>query len=1145
MTAVRAFLKSCVAAFLAGALSLCFSAKAASAQTYTLVQGLDKFDGTSAAWHLLEKNGFVVTDPPFKQMFEPYLDDSMPFFITTDSAWHAYHVLLAEGMRQLDLAQSPLLADFSRRLWADASESSKSQGRDFSDLARFAAIGLALQDMAFRASLPDGQKRLAEALLAGQGEVQTEIGFPLWAPAFLTGGRENSKERSGYLAARQWYATVVFRLSDARETRLALCLSWLINKEPDLLQVWKQLSEPYDALLGPAEKGSAPFYWDEAVKMLGSNFTLAALLKTAATLQSRLAKSLPPADVNDQRLAASEGARFGEVIKGFRLLPPRWSSSAVYFQKTAKIPGRVSPSGLDFFVAQPSLRSQAAEQALGAMEGGAVVKAVWKAEAGPLPDSLRGRALGLLAGLQTPLPVRVGPALRSEAWADAQLWAQLGAWTEQEHAEASRGTERVDEKDNEKSAAGAVAPYPDFFAGLGKLALEAAVVLEKAGIDEPFDARTTARKLLECIVWQERLGAKSQEESERMAGPMAQFNQYALHYMEPHQGESDNNPGVSLKFVNDLEALARRCSTQTAPAEADRQVLLNFFQERQTVPKMLRDFAPTCDKLAALARKHLEGIELTDDDANWMGDYGTILQRLQFHGGASPEAAEDDFPIVNRLQDDPGRKTRFYTALGRPQALYIILPAGGRLRLYRGAVLTYREFVRTNSEPLDDASWRALARTGEAPPPPAFTQSFQYERDAAELLKSITEFNPETQGYKEITEALEELQARVADRDLPALIAALGKTQGKPGEPVLDGIAQAIARLHWEPDQRELLALLEKDDGAEAQIIASILLQRPEGLDAVFLSTNFAHAPARARRVYCALLSRLPQTEQTRDALLRALTDPEPAVRWEAATVLGVGAGNAPPKTGPLLQRLSDENDYVAAVAASALGRINATNSAPALLANLEERLQKPEPSLEELRKQNEAVRDFPLNAALEQTRALPNGQMPFDGLRMRRFGGAMALHGDESPAVAALIEVLGDLHYQPAEDRIFGLLDGPHATSAAKALKQLAPERLFRRLLAEACDKKADAPSRDRALVLLGTPPASGSAAELVPLLDDTTIVPGRRPMPGREWRICDRAAETISTLLGRSVRIIPMQTTDQRDVQIEQIRQSLKAAY
>src|SRR5580700_6158463 len=251
-------LKSCLMSFLMGALSLGVSAGAASAQTYTLVQGLDRFEGSTAAWHLLEKNGFVVTDPSFKQMFEPYLDDSMPFFITTDSAWHAYHVLLEEGMRQLDLAQSLRLADFSRRLCAGASEQAKSQGRDFSDLARFAAIGLALQDKAFRASLPEEQKRLAEALLSGQGEVRVDIGFPLWAPMFHGGGHETSKELAGYLAVRRWYETVDFRLSDARETRLALCLAWLINTEPDLLQAWKQLSEPYDALLGPGEKGAAP-----------------------------------------------------------------------------------------------------------------------------------------------------------------------------------------------------------------------------------------------------------------------------------------------------------------------------------------------------------------------------------------------------------------------------------------------------------------------------------------------------------------------------------------------------------------------------------------------------------------------------------------------------------------------------------------------------------------------------------------------------------------------------------------------------------------------------------------------------------------------------------------------------------------------
>ena len=1135
---------------LGGALWLGLWVAAARAQTYTLVQGLDKFDGSIAAWHLLETNGFVVTDPGFKQIFEPYLEDSLPVFITTDSAWHAYDVLLGEGMRLMDLSQNRRLADFSRLLLTSANDQAQSQGRDFSDLARFAAVGLALQDKTFRASLPEEQKRLAEALLTDQGEVRTEIGFPLWAAAFHPGVHETSPEWGGDLAARQWYSTVVFRLSDARETRLALCLSWLINKEPDLLQAWTQLSEPWDAPPQPAEDGSVALYSEESAKLLGANFTLAALLKNAPALQTRLAQSLPTPRANDQWLAAKDAARFGEVIKGFRLLPPPRLLGAVGFPYTSnmKAPGRTFPSVLDFFVASPPLRSPAAERALQAEAGAAVEEAARKMDGGPLPDTLRGKALRLLATLQKPLPMHLGPALRSAAWADAQLWSQLGAWTEAEHMGGSYRAARRDEGATAKPSAGLVAPYPEFFAGLGKLALDSAAAMEKAGLDESFDPKTAARKLLECILWQEGLGDRSPDESERIAGQMEQFNQFSRRFLAPRQAQIENNPPLAQQSMNDLEALARRCSTQTVPAEVDREVLLSFFQERQTPPKMMREFAPVCDNLAELARKFLDGTVLTEDDIKWMADYGTTLARFQFFSGDAPAPPADEFPIVDRLRADPARQAVLYAGLGRPQSLYVILPTEeGRLRLYRGAVFTYRAFARTNAALLDDDSWRAVARTGDVPPPPAFTRSFYAARDATELIKTFASLTADSQGYKQIAEVLEELQSRVTDRDLPRLIAALSQNQGVLDAPVADGIASAIARLHWEPQQRELLALLEEHDGAQAPEVAPILLRRPEGLDAQFLSTNFDHASARARRVYCALLSRLPQTDQTRLVLLHALSDPAPAVRWEAAKLAGAASGSAAQSTTPLLERLSDENEYVAAAAASALGQSNETNAAPALLAHLEQRLQKPEASAEELRQQMEAVRDFTLNP-VEPGRGAPNGPPRPNFGRMTpraRFAGGLAARLDESPAAPALIEALGNLHYHPAEERIFGLLDGPHAASAAKALKQLAPEKLARRLVAEACDKKADPSARDRALGLLATPPAAGSTTDLIPLLDDNTMVPGLRPLPGREWRICDRAAEAIAEILGRPMRMSPAQTLEQRDQQIEQIRQSVKAAY
>jgi hypothetical protein len=248
------------------------------------------------------------------------------------------------------------------------------------------------------------------------------------------------------------------------------------------------------------------------------------------------------------------------------------------------------------------------------------------------------------------------------------------------------------------------------------------------------------------------------------------------------------------------------------------------------------------------------------------------------------------------------------------------------------------------------------------------------------------------------------------------------------------------------------------------------------------------------------------------------------------------------------LERLNDDNEYVTAAAVSALGQLKATNAAPALLTNLQERLQKPEPSAETLQPQSEAVQSFALNFAINPginpRMGRRNGQVRFGPMRK---GFAPGFREEGSPARDALIEALGDLNYQPAEESIFSLLDGPRAISASKALKELAPEKLAHRLEAEACDKKADPQTRDRALMLLGTPPANSSATGLIPLLDDTTVVPmlGRRGMAGREWRICDQAATTIATLLGRPVRIMPMQPIDQRDQQIEQLRESLKAAY
>ena len=102
---------------------LCVVPARVHAASYDLgkVKGMEAFSGSAAAKELLRKNGFVVADPAFRQIFEAYIESpetdkpsdknplgqSLPSFIKADSAWHTYHVLsggcVDRGARRLGI----------------------------------------------------------------------------------------------------------------------------------------------------------------------------------------------------------------------------------------------------------------------------------------------------------------------------------------------------------------------------------------------------------------------------------------------------------------------------------------------------------------------------------------------------------------------------------------------------------------------------------------------------------------------------------------------------------------------------------------------------------------------------------------------------------------------------------------------------------------------------------------------------------------------------------------------------------------------------------------------------------------------------------------------------------------------------------
>jgi uncharacterized protein DUF3160 len=686
------------------------------------VEGSEHFKGSAASRSLLERNGFVVTDESFKQIFEPYIESPLPCFITADSTWHTYHVLLEEGVREMEMAEAGNLAEYSAKLVAAVAKLPAGDAAR-APLLLHASVGLALIGGAVQDPEPVA---IAKRLGAAAGPpVAAPIGFPLaperFRPVIFYA---KSPDLAAYFRARQWFATCDFRLSSAKETLLALRLSVLIEGDPDLAVLHRKLSEPYDVLVGPAEDGDVRTFAAAARKVLGTESPSAADLESGVTkVAEELSVRLPAPRVNDQLLDLAEYRDFPIKIRGFRLLPPRQEPSAVCFQETVdpKVPGRMVPSGIDFMATSPTLASVAAKRALVLEAGEEAAGRILAVRPPSAPASVHGDALKLLAELQKPLPASAPAPLRSEAWADAQLWTQLGAWAEERHTWALHTKLTVLYMGITERPAGFVSPYPDFYRGLGKLAASAAMALSRAGAVKT-DPAAAGRKLQDfAALWRKLSDKKSKKRpSEEDFRKMEEASGFIESWASSRGIDSTEQ---MPKAIEALEAVAAR-ALAGKPTEDDLEVLRRF-EGRGEVPGLLGHFAVLCDELATIARKELDEKPLDEMDARFMRSYGIQLAAFHFYRGNSYLDPRDDFPIVVPVFASPIQDETLYAGLSRPEAIYVIVPSQGKMVLHRGAVLSYREFRRNASDPLDDEGWTRAVKAKSAPPPPAFTHSFR------------------------------------------------------------------------------------------------------------------------------------------------------------------------------------------------------------------------------------------------------------------------------------------------------------------------------------------------------------------------------------------------------------------------------------
>ncbi|MBC8874310.1 MAG: DUF3160 domain-containing protein [Planctomycetes bacterium] len=1075
-------LATCVAALLITCAAVADADEVSAAQAsppYKLeqVRHIDGFAGSDRAREMLSTQGFVVTDQQYRQIFEAYLsfgsEQPLPKFITVDSAWHTYHVLLEDGVRQVELSQAGILRKFSQRLHKLAVARKDQADSVYRDLATFAAVGIALQDHAAVGQLPDDHQAAVQGVLAAirvGGPPRQGIlffGLPLMPEQFRpVSFYAKTPELSRYFAARQWYATRVFRLESDAETLRALHLALLVESDAELKRLYGRLTGPFEAMVGPADDPGLMQYVQAATKAAGG---LPETENVPAMLAAfrREAHRLTIAQVNDQWLGPDDYDNRAERTRGMRVLGPRSLPSAVLFQKTADpaVSGRMFPSGLDVFATGP-LACDAGRRALkNAVPNAATAEAIFRADCGPLPDSLHGQAMRLLTLLQKPLPTAVPVALRTPAWHDKQLGTALAAWAEERHTWALHGKMTITFGCMTEEFPGYVSPYPGFYHGLGRLARQAADALRQASPEGP-DLVAAGRELLAIMHKREKTPADRQMISMEEIQEGNRLNQISQMYLR-ERGRDDYLASTRdwSEATEAIKAAAKRCAEDKGVTEADRRYMGAFAKALEgEALELLPEFATLCDQLAAIAQKELDGKKLDRQDANLIRDYGITLARFHFYGGNSYVSPRDDFPMVVPVFISPhGNQAKaLLVGVARPEAVYVIISDGKCAALHRGAVLSYREFCRPIEQPLDDDRWADEIRTGKAPPPPPWTASFRQtvtEQDVAALIRAGkicpgVSLMPGREITRAMIDALpraasmdaywlrEQIQYRATNEDVPSLINTLAELPpDEVGE--LAMCLVEMENLDWSHHRDKLTSLLTHKTPQVADSAAYLMGHCPESIDVPALADDYARQPKRTRRLYLYVIGRSeepgPQGEQL---LLKALDDPHAAIRYQAAAAVAVCDTKNPAIVARLTAGIDDKNQFTAAAMVRALTRLGVEEAAPRMLARLKGDWLPVDERTPEKAKQCAELTQGTGYGGLGNTQVLKCCR------RRPRYGRGIGSLAEE------LINGLGELGHKPARDELLSFVRAkPPQTIGFGFVRPELPEANKYELGAEALD--------------------------------------------------------------------------------------------
>jgi hypothetical protein len=198
-------------------------------------------------------------------------------------------------------------------------------------------------------------------------------------------------------------------------------------------------------------------------------------------------------------------------------------------------------------------------------------------------------------------------------------------------------------------------------------------------------------------------------------------------------------PGPPRSYVEPNPHLYARLASlarYTREGLQSRDLLLEGFQEKldlfETLLLFLRD----------ISIKELENIPLSESDYENIFCFGKVMEDLVLVLNDPQKPWEggdiDDMAVVADVHTDSNSDQCLEEGVGYPLEIFVIVNEGGTVRMTRGAVFSYYEFVQPIADRLTDEAWRKMLARDVPPKLQDWVVSFM------DVTASQPSFNPDS-----------------------------------------------------------------------------------------------------------------------------------------------------------------------------------------------------------------------------------------------------------------------------------------------------------------------------------------------------------------------------------------------------------------